>query len=176
MILPAAGDLVAGKYAIIRIIGEGGMGIVFEATHVQMRRRVAIKVLQPSVLVNPQVVERFKREAQAAARLRGRHVARVLDVEVHSESLPFMVMELLTGNDLAIELEKRGALPVSEAVDYLLQACQGIAEAHDAGIIHRDLKPSNLFLSQEDNRRIVKLLDFGISKMMDEASPSRPRL
>jgi eukaryotic-like serine/threonine-protein kinase len=168
--LPAPGDVIAGKYRILRSIGEGGMGHVFEAAHVRMGHRVAIKVLKPSASQSPEVMTRFDREARAAGRLRGRHVARVIDVDATPDRLPYMVMEFLEGRDLQTELDRRRTFPVEEAIDYVLQACAGIAEAHDIGIVHRDLKPSNLFLCDEGDRRIVKILDFGISKILDEAS------
>ena len=171
LVLPKAGDVLDGKYRLVRVVGEGGMGIVFEAIHLKLGQRVAIKVLQPAVASRADLLERFEREARAAGRLRGRNVARVNDVEVSPNKLPYMVMEFLEGNDLDAELERRGhGLPVEEAVDLLLQACRAIAEAHAAGIVHRDLKPSNLFLCVESGERVVKLLDFGISKMQDEAS------
>ena len=168
--LPAPGDVIAGKYRIVRSIGEGGMGHVFEAAHVRMGGRVAIKVLKPAASQSPEVMTRFDREARAAGRLRGRHVARVIDVDVTPDRLPYMVMEYLEGHDLQTELDGRRTFPVEEAIDYVLQACAGIAEAHDIGIVHRDLKPSNLFLCDESDRRLVKILDFGISKILDEAS------
>jgi serine/threonine-protein kinase len=146
------------------------MGVVFEATHVTMNQRVAIKVLQPLVARVAGVVSRFEREARAAGRLRGPHVARVTDVDVSPGALPYMVMELLEGHDVGVELEQRGPLPIVEAVEIVRQACHGITEAHLAGIIHRDLKPANLFLCEQDGERVVKLLDFGISKLADEAS------
>jgi serine/threonine-protein kinase len=168
--LPSPGEIIGGKYEVLRCIGEGGMGVVFEAMHLTMRQRVAVKVLRPSVLSNPEVILRFEREGRAAGQLRGRHVARVLDVDSRDERLPYMVMELLEGHDLATELEERGPLPVAEAVSWLIQACAGIAEAHAAGIVHRDLKPSNLFLAKDGAQSVLKLLDFGISKIFGEAS------
>jgi eukaryotic-like serine/threonine-protein kinase len=168
--LPVPGDVIAGKYRILRPIGEGGMGHVFEATHLRLGQRVAIKVLKPGASQSPEVMSRFDREARAAGRLRGRHAARVIDVDLTTERLPYLVLEYLEGHDLQTELERRGHFPIDEAVDYVLQACVGIAEAHDIGVIHRDLKPSNLFLCDEADRRIVKILDFGISKILDEAS------
>ena len=168
--LPVPGDVIAGKYRILRPIGEGGMGHVYEATHLRLGQRVAIKVLKPGAAQSPEVMSRFDREARAAGRLRGRHAARVIDVDLTTERLPYLVLEFLDGHDLQTELERRGAFPIDEAIDYVLQACVGIAEAHDIGVIHRDLKPSNLFLCDEDDRRIVKILDFGISKILDEAS------
>ncbi len=169
-VVPQPGDVVAGKYTIVRVLGEGGMGIVYEATHQRLRQRVALKMLLPSMLEHEVIVSRFDREARAAAQLRGRHCVRVKDVDVTADGLPYMVMDLLEGHDLEVEIERRGWLPVPEAVDYVLQACAAMVEAHQLGIVHRDLKPSNLFLEREhaaagDESTVVKVLDFGISKV-----------
>jgi serine/threonine-protein kinase len=166
--LPREGDVIAGKYRIVRKLGSGGMGVVFEAMHEKLRQRVAIKMLLPTALTHRQAVERFEREARAAAQLKGAHVARVVDVDSLPSGAPYMVMEFLEGSDLAAELEARGRLPVGEAVDYVQQACEAMAEAHALGIVHRDLKPANLFLTTVNGRRTLKVLDFGISKVMDD--------
>ena len=171
-VMPQPGDVVAGKYTVVRVVGEGGMGIVYEATHQRLRQRVALKMLLPSMLENEVFVSRFEREARAAAQLRGRHCARVMDVDVTADGLPYIVMDFLKGHDLQIEIERRGWLPIAEAVDYVLQACAAMVEAHQVGIIHRDLKPSNLFLERESDGAdvyVVKVLDFGISKVGDDA-------
>ncbi|MBI3200808.1 MAG: serine/threonine protein kinase [Myxococcales bacterium] len=162
--LPVAGEVLAGKYSIVRVIGEGGMGVVFEGRHDRLGQRVAIKVLREEERKNREVVARFEREARLAAKLRSANVARVTDVDVLADGTPFMVMEYLEGVDLDFELTQRGRLPVPEAVSYVLQACSAVAEAHALGIVHRDLKPHNLFLTDDGERRLVKLLDFGISK------------
>ncbi len=162
---PAAGDVVCGKYRLLRPLGEGGMGLVFEAEHLRLRQSVAIKFLRHEVLSLPDAVERFEREARASARLRGPHVVQVLDVDTDERGRPYMVMELLRGRDLEAELRVRGPFPVAGAVDLVLQACVAIAQAHAAGIVHRDLKPSNLFLTEEAGKRVLKVLDFGISKI-----------
>jgi eukaryotic-like serine/threonine-protein kinase len=166
--LPEVGSVIAGKYAIVRVLGEGGMGVVYEARHVRLRQNVALKTLLPSMLEHDVIISRFEREARSAGQLRSRHTARVMDVDTTSDGLPYMVMELLSGHDLAVELERRTCIPVGEAADILLQACAAMIEAHSLGIIHRDLKPSNLFLEAEDGGRIVKVLDFGISKVQNE--------
>jgi serine/threonine-protein kinase len=167
--LPQPGETLDGKYAILSVIGEGGMGVVYEATHLRLRRRVALKVLLPELLQRSvDMGARFEREARAAGRLRDRHVARVLDVDTTATGLPYLVMEYLEGHDLDAELLQRGPLPIGEAVGYVLQACEAMAEAHAAGIIHRDLKPSNLFMCQDRETRLIKVLDFGISKSADE--------
>jgi serine/threonine-protein kinase len=144
------------------------MGIVFEARHIRLGQQFAIKMLQPAVVSNPEFIGRFEREARAAAHLRGRHVARVVDVAETETGLPFMVMELLRGHDLSNELESRGPLQISEAADHVIAACKAMVEAHGAGIVHRDLKPSNLFLAIEPEGRVLKVLDFGISKVRTE--------
>ncbi|HXN32298.1 MAG TPA: serine/threonine-protein kinase [Polyangiaceae bacterium] len=162
--MPRAGDVVGGKYRLIRLLGEGGMGVVFEAAHVRLRRSVAIKFLRPDAMRSPDAVERFEREARASGRMRGPHVVHVIDVDTQQRGRPYMVMDLLRGRDLEAELRAKGSLPIAEAIDWVLQACAAVAEAHAAGIVHRDLKPSNLFLSDEAGARVVKVLDFGVSK------------
>lgn len=159
------GDVVAGKYEVERILGEGGMGVVVAARHRDLDQRVAVKFLLPEIAKRQDAAERFRREARAAVRITSEHVARVLDVGSSDDGVPYMVMEYLNGDDLAAELRTRGQLPVNEAVSYILQACEAVAEAHAAGIVHRDLKPANLFLAKRaDGSRLVKVLDFGISK------------
>jgi serine/threonine-protein kinase len=170
--LPDAGELLDGKYSLTRVIGEGGMGVVYEAVHVRLGQRVALKMLLPEIAARPDVVARFEREARAAVRLSGPHVARVLDVVTLPDGRPYMVMEYLEGRDLAAELAERGPLPIHEAVGYLLQACEGMAEAHRIGTVHRDLKPGNLFLNVQGGGRAVKVIDFGISKIADETQVS----
>ncbi|MFO0674640.1 MAG: protein kinase [Polyangiaceae bacterium] len=125
----APGDLLDGKYQIIRVLGEGGMGIVYEAFHQKLEQTVAIKMMLPSMLERPSLVARFDREARAAAKIKSRHVARVFDVDVAPNGLPYIVMELLSGQDLAARLAENGPLPVSEAVGHLLEACVAIREA-----------------------------------------------
>ena len=139
------GDLLAGKYRIEKILGAGGMGVVVAAYHLQLDQRVAIKFLLPEVLGNAEAVGRFVREARASVKIMSEHVARVIDVGTLENSAPFMVMEYLDGGDLSAWLEQRGALPIEQAVEFILQACEAIAEAHGLGIVHRDLKPANLF-------------------------------
>jgi serine/threonine-protein kinase len=168
------GDVIAGKYVVERIIGEGGMGVVLAARHLELEQRVAIKFLLPEIAEQGMAAERFRREARAAARIRGQHVCRVLDVGTLESGVPFMVMEYLDGCDLATELEQRGQLPCDEAIGYVLQACEALAEAHATGVIHRDLKPANLFLEAcADGSRRVKVLDFGVSKSLLDGTPGR---
>ncbi len=167
----APGDLIDDKYAVVQPIGTGGMGIVYEARHARLGQRVAVKMLLPDLAESMDAVARFEREARAAAHLRSPHVAKVFDVDTLPDGTPYIVMELLEGRDLADELAARGPLPVAEAVDYLLEACDAMAEAHLVGIVHRDLKPANMFLANDGRRTIVKVLDFGISKILDEEAP-----
>jgi serine/threonine protein kinase len=163
----AIGDIVADKYRIDRAVGNGGMAYVMAATHLTLDKPVAIKVLLPGLCENQEAITRFLREARASVRIQGDHVARVLDVGTLADGAPFMVMELLEGRDLAHELRERKMLPVGEAVDYVLQAGEALAEAHAFGIVHRDLKPANLFLtSSSDGSALIKVLDFGISKAL----------
>ncbi len=161
------GDILLGKYRLEGEIGRGGMGVVLAARHLELDERVAIKFLSPECTKDPDVVTRFMREARAAARLKSEHVVRVSDVGRLPSGQPYMVMELLEGEDLEGLLQRRGPLPVAEAVDYVLQALEAVAAAHALGIVHRDLKPANLFLArQQDGTRTVKVLDFGISKFI----------
>jgi serine/threonine-protein kinase len=161
------GQLIAGKYRIERMLGRGGMGVVMAALHEQLNQRVALKFLTDDAYQQPEAVARFVREARAAVQIQSEHVARVLDVGTLDNGAPYMVMEHLRGRDLKEVSERRGPMPVSEAVDYLLQACDAVAEAHSLGIVHRDLKPSNLFLTERpDHSPLVKVLDFGISKAL----------
>jgi eukaryotic-like serine/threonine-protein kinase len=163
--LPKPGDVVAGKYRIEKVVGEGGMGIVYAAHHLVLDQRVALKLLLLDALQGDETVERFVREAQAAARLRSEHVVRVTDAGALDSGLPFLVMEFLQGCDLAELLALDGSLPSSDTADYMLQALAALALAHAAGIIHRDLKPANFFLAiRDDGSNILKILDFGISK------------
>ncbi|HEY1958787.1 MAG TPA: serine/threonine-protein kinase [Polyangiaceae bacterium] len=160
------GARVADKYKIESLVGEGGMGFVFAATHEQLGHRVAIKVLPSSFLSDKDVTERFLREGRALARLQGEHIARVSDVGTLPTGEPYLVMEFLEGRDLAKELADRGPLPLVETVEFLAQACEALAEAHARGIVHRDLKPANLFLTHKiDGDPCVKVLDFGIARL-----------
>ena len=161
------GAVLAAKYRVDRVLGAGGMATVFGATHLQLGEPVAIKVLHRHVLRHPGAIDRFLREARVAMRLQSEHVARVFDLGTIDDGTPFIVMELLPGDDLATLLRDHGPFAVEDAVDYMMQACQAIAEAHAAGVVHRDLKPANLFLSPSvDGSPRVKVLDFGVSKLL----------
>jgi serine/threonine-protein kinase len=172
-----AGTVLAGKYRVDRVLGEGGMGIVVAATDLQLERRVAIKFLLPEYVQHKEAAQRFLREARAAVKIQSEHVARVIDVGTMDTGAPYMVMEFLEGQDLSGVLADRKTLPPEEAVAYVLEACDAIAEAHSVGIVHRDLKPANLFLArQPDGSSRVKVLDFGISKATMTAGSTDPSL
>jgi len=171
------GSIIAGKYLVGPTLGEGGMGVVVAARNLQLDQPVALKFLRPEALRNVEVVARFSREARAAAKIQSQHVVRVLDVGTLESGAPFMVMERLEGEDLSLTLARLGRLPIPDAVDYVLQACEGVAEAHALNMVHRDLKPANLFLAKRPGgKHLVKVLDFGISKLpasMDNVSLTR---
>jgi len=167
----AIGDVLAGKYQVERVLGVGGMGVVVAARHMQLEQKVALKFLLPQAMQSSEAVERFKREARSAVRLRSEHVAKVIDVGELATGAPYMVMEFLEGADLSEVVRATGAISIEEAVAFVLQACEAIAEAHALGIIHRDLKPQNLFVTRRvDGKPLVKVLDFGISKTIDTQS------
>jgi len=164
------GDLVAGRYRVERVIGSGGMGQVVAARHIELGNLFAIKVLRPTE--DPAVAVRFMREAQAIAQVQNEHVVRVHDVGQTDKGLPYIVMEHLDGQDLGALLAARGPLAVDEAVGAILEACEGLAEAHALGIVHRDLKPQNLFLARKSiaGDAIVKVVDFGLAKSMTQGN------
>ncbi len=168
--------VIDGKYEVVRQLGEGGMGEVLLAKHMQLDQMVAIKILKAELTDEPIAVERFLREARAVARIQSEHVVRVFDVATLDDGHPYMVMEYLEGEDLSKRLES-GPLPTDEAIDYVLQACVAIAEAHRVGVIHRDLKPGNLFIAtRRDGTRILKVVDFGISKVSPKAGRAEEKL
>src|SRR3954464_9055149 len=167
------GDMLAGKFRVERVLGAGGMGVVVEATHVNLKDRVALKFLRAARFADDATIARFLREAQAAAKIKSPHVARVVDVGTLENGSPYMVMEFLEGTDLGTVLEQTGILPIDVAVSYVLQTCEALAAAHAARVIHRDIKPSNLFLTKGPDRApVIKVLDFGISKLLDVNSLS----
>jgi eukaryotic-like serine/threonine-protein kinase len=163
--LPNVGDVLGGKYKVERILGIGGMGMVVMATHLELDQVVAIKFMLPQAMESPEAAARFMREARAAGRLTNDHVCRVSDVGKFENGAPYIVMEYMEGQDLSTLIKRKGAQSVHDAVDFIVQASEGMAEAHGHGIVHRDLKPDNLFLAtRADGSEIVKILDFGISK------------
>ncbi len=164
----SVGSVIGGRFRVDEILGAGGMGIVVAATHTELGHRVAIKLLRDEMVQSPTIVERFLREARSVAGLRTEHVCRVSDVGRLDSGAPYIVMERLDGVDLQRAVAKQ-ALPSTTAVEYVLQACVALAEAHAAGIIHRDLKPANLFVTRRlDGGPLVKVLDFGIAKALAE--------
>jgi serine/threonine-protein kinase len=159
------GALLDGDYRIERLLGEGGMGIVLAARDVRTEELVAIKLIRPERASDPALVKRFLREARITLQLKSPRAVRVLRLGQLATGLPYLVMEYLEGGTVSSLLRERGALPVAAAVDYLLQACEAVAEAHALGIVHRDLKPTNLFLARGPDGAVgVKVIDFGISK------------
>jgi serine/threonine protein kinase len=161
-----------GSYTVLRLLGEGGMGAVYEARHERLAKRVALKVLHADIVAtNEEAVARFMREGEAASRIRHPNVVDVTDVGVE-DGIPFLVMEFLEGESLGAVLEARGALELSEAVDLMLPIASALAAAHEEQIVHRDLKPDNIFLSRTRIGEVVpKLVDFGISKIVSEHDP-----
>ncbi|MCC6648131.1 MAG: serine/threonine protein kinase [Polyangiaceae bacterium] len=159
------GDVIADKYKVESIIGRGGMGVVVAAEHLQLRETVALKFLLSAGEDEREFRQRFLREAQVSAKLRGEHVVRLMDFGAPDGAPPYIVMERLHGTDLRETLNHFGKIPIENAIEYVAQACEGVAEAHSIGVVHRDLKPSNLFLTKRlDGSDLVKILDFGVSK------------
>jgi serine/threonine-protein kinase len=154
-----------GKYVIKRFIAEGGMATVFEAQHQRLDQRVAIKLLNKNLAQKPDIVQRFEREARSAAKLVSPHVVRVIDVDTSDDGRPYIVMEFLEGRDLEEEIRHRAPMPVGDAVAYILEAAAAVSLAHRGGIVHRDIKPANIFIANERPQKVVKVLDFGISKV-----------
>ncbi len=163
----APGDVVGERYRVGKIIGEGGMGVVFEATHLGLETEVALKVIRTDLKGDAEFMLRFVNEARAAALLKGEHIARVFDVGTLPTGEPYLVMERLQGIGLEAFLANVGPLDEGEAVRLVLEACEGLAEAHALSLVHRDIKPANLFLSRRvDGRSVLKVLDFGIAKRL----------
>jgi serine/threonine protein kinase len=159
------GSVLAGKYRVERLLGRGGMGTVVAATHMQLETVFALKFIKPELAIRPGLIDRFLREAKASAQLRGEHICRVFDVST-IDGIPYLVMELLEGTDLAKLIAKEGMLTAPRACNYVLQACAGVAVAHAAGIVHRDIKPGNLFvMNGAGGVDAIKVLDFGLAKV-----------
>src|SRR5215216_7556080 len=169
------GQVLDGKYQLDKQLGQGGMGAVFLATHLGTKRPVALKVIAPQFMANEEVGERFRREAEAAGRLRHPNVVNVTDFGVAlvgRDKLAYLVMEYLDGCSLGDMIKERGQLPLALVVDIVEQICLAIGNAHQQGVIHRDLKPDNIWL-QPDQRGgyNVKVLDFGLAKLRDASAP-----
>jgi serine/threonine protein kinase len=157
------GTLFGGKYLLSKKLGQGGMGSVWKAEHVQLRSPVAIKLIEQSIATNPEALARFLREAQSAASLRSPHVVQILDHGA-DHGVPYIAMELLDGESLASRLERLRALPPTDTAAILSQVARAMSKAHESGIVHRDLKPDNIFLVKNDDEEVAKVLDFGIAK------------
>src|SRR5579883_1815431 len=165
------GATIAGKYRIERVIGHGAMGVVCEARHVEIGKRVAIKLIESSLANDTEAVGRFKREARAASLIESEHVVQVFDSGSDEAHGLYMVMEYLVGEDLHTRLDRKKKLEVEEAVRVAYQIARALTKAHSAGVVHRDLKPANVFLvEREDGGFHVKVLDFGISKILAHES------
>ncbi len=158
------GDLLAGKYRVERVHRRGALGLTLEALHTQLGQRVALRLLSADPHAYPEATARFLRGARLAVQYQNEHTARIIDVGSLDSGAPYIVAELLTGSDLQRVLRVRDFLPVAEAVDYILQASEGLAEAHANNVVHRNLKPTNLFLTRRDGVRRVAVLDFGVSE------------
>ncbi|KYF54182.1 protein kinase, partial [Sorangium cellulosum] len=168
----ADGTVFARRYRVVRLIASGAMGAVHEVVHLETERRRALKVMHAHLFQSEEMRERFKREARIAAHIESDHIVDVFDAGVdEATGMPFLVMELLRGEELGQRLQRVGRLPPDEAVMYLHQAALALDRTHAANIVHRDLKPANLFLSQrEDGSVLVKILDFGVAKLVAEGS------
>jgi serine/threonine protein kinase len=169
----SAGTVVAGKYRVERTLAEGGMGVVVVAKHIHLQQSVALKFLRGDVGTEWDALARFRGEAKAVAQLRSEHVAHVLDAGVTDDGVPYMVMEYLEGRSLGRKLQIQGPFEIASAVEYVIHACEGLAEAHARGIVHRDIKPYNLFLVEHSpGWGCVKIIDFGISKFAFSDTPN----
>jgi eukaryotic-like serine/threonine-protein kinase len=164
------GDVVADRYRVGPVIGAGGMGIVYKARHIPLGTWVALKVIRPDIAQNSSLWRRFAREARALGALHNKHVVRVHDSGTLPSGLRYMVMELLQGTDLRRLLAEHGAMTPAQAVDYVLQVCSALGDAHRLHIIHRDIKPENIFLATiRACEPTIKLLDFGVARFQDDA-------
>jgi eukaryotic-like serine/threonine-protein kinase len=159
------GHVLHGKYRLVRLLGDGGMGAVYEATHQRLGTHVAIKVLHAEISLRPGIVERFLQEARVSAQIRSPHVAQVIDVDQTPEGDAYMVMELLEGETLLHLLDRERKLSIAVACAFTLQVLEALEAAHSLGVVHRDLKPENVFVTHGTQRTVVKLIDFGIAKV-----------
>jgi len=167
------GEVIGGKYRVLRLLARGGMAVVYEAQHTVVGRRFALKLLRRDLAERRDILTRFQREAATAGGLENENVAAAIDFGISDDGTPYIVLELLVGESLGALLEREGRLPLPRAADVIGQACRGVAAAHAAGIVHRDLKPHNLFLCRrDDGTDLVKVLDFGVAKLqaLEEAS------
>ncbi|MFH1436954.1 MAG: serine/threonine-protein kinase [Pseudomonadota bacterium] len=171
------GEIVDGKYGVMECIGEGGMGVVYRGMHLAVRRPVAIKFLSPDKWKDREAQERFQNEARIAASIGHRNIIEIIDMGKYLGRFFYIVMEYLDGRDMAAVLDEKGSLPPDEAVRIVVQVLQALSAVHSRGVIHRDLKPENVFLVDEPGGgTYVKILDFGVSRVMGDVRSSRPRL
>ncbi|HEU4409382.1 MAG TPA: serine/threonine-protein kinase [Polyangiaceae bacterium] len=167
------GTVLDGKWKLVRVLGRGGMGVVYEGLNVAIGKRVALKFIDAPIAADPEVVSRFQREAQAASAVDSAHIVQIFDTGTAPDGSPYLVMELLQGETLGARIRRLGRLSVEETVHVLCQVLRGLGRAHAAGVIHRDLKPDNIFLvDRDDDPLFVKLLDFGISKIARQTTES----
>ena len=160
------GEVVGGKYRVVRFLAAGGMGVVYEALHTVVRRRFAVKFLRPDLAEKRESLARFQREAEAAGALESENLTAAVDFGISVDGSPFIVMEYLSGESVESLLAREGRVPLGRAADLVVQACRGIQAAHASGIVHRDLKPQNLFVCRRvDGTDLLKVLDFGIAKL-----------
>src|SRR5690606_21048050 len=169
----APGTLIGGKYRVVRLVGDGGMGSVYEARHEQLGIPVALKFLRPDIAERPGLAARFLQEARVSATLQSPHVVRVSDVDTTADGSPYLVMELLAGESLQSLLDHRRKLSKDEAVDFALQILAGLEAAHARGVVHRDLKPDNVFVTPSPGGPLIKIFDFGIAKVRESKEFSR---
>ena len=168
---PKIGMVLQERYRILRKLGDGGMGAVYEGEHVLIKRRVAIKVLHAQFAQNPEIVARFQREAEAATSIGHPNIIEVTDMGRFPDGTAYMVLEFLEGRDWSHDIESHGPQPVGKVIHILTQVCDALTAAHAKGIVHRDLKPENIFLiERRGDPDFVKVLDFGISKIADGQS------
>ncbi len=166
---PNPGDLVGNKYRVARLIGDGGMGVVYEARHEVLGTAVALKFLHAELARRPGLASRFVQEAKVSASIQSPHVTRVTAVDSTAEGLPYMVMELLTGESLQQLLDRRRRLPVDQAVDFAVQIASGLEAAHALGVVHPDLKPDNVNNTPSTGGHLLKLLEFGIANLRESS-------
>ncbi len=162
---PNPGDLIGGKYRILRMIGDGGMGAVYEARHEVLGTSVALKFLHTELAKRQGLSTRFLQEARVSASIQSPHVTKVTDVEQTPDGTPYLVMELLTGESLQQLIDRQRKIPRDQALDFALQILSGLEAAHALGVVHRDLKPDNVFITPSTGGPVCKLLDFGIAKL-----------
>ncbi len=159
------GDLVSGKYRVVRLIGDGGMGVVYEARHEVLGSGVALKFLHAELAKRPGLTQRFLQEARVSATIQSPHVTHVTDVDTAQDGSPYLVMELLSGQSLQSVLDRQGKLAQDQAIDFALQILAGLEAAHATGVVHRDMKPDNVFVTPSSGGPLLKLIDFGIAKL-----------